>query len=182
MLYFYVKYSTGWGPPIGWCRSETDLPRPNLTNFDVFFCKKYPAIRIREDTSFFGPHSHFFGPGAAHFFNSLVFSENWGAPLNIRKSSFIKGAANCQRTAVNFAGKCRLVRRGGEWAAGEAWKWWKYTNTPQIRIRIHRERQEIHKYKNTNTHKYKYYYWQSEPDQKRKKMRFSEKVFAQKWL
>ena len=27
-------------------------------------------------------------------------------------------------------------------------------------------------YKNTDTHKY--YYWQSEPDQKRKKMRFSE--------
>ena len=129
---------------------------------------------------FLGPHNRFFGPEKAHFFNSLVVSENWGAPLNFRKSSFIKGAANCQRTAVNFAGKCRLVRRGGEWAAGEAWKWWKYTNTPQIRIRIHRERQEIHKYKNTNTHKYKYYYWQSEPDQKRKKIRFPEKSLRTK--
>ena len=110
--------------------------------------------------------------------------QNWGAGLwdQANWSSFIKGAANSQRSALSFAGKCRLVRRGVQWAAGEAWKWWKYTNTPQIRIRIHRERQEIHKYKNTNTHKYKYYYWQSEPDQKRKKMRFSEKVFAQRWL
>ena len=66
---------------------------------------------------FFGSHNRFLGLEKANFFNSSVVSKNWGAPLNFRKSSFIKGAANCQRTAVNFAGKCRLVRRGGEWAA-----------------------------------------------------------------
>ena len=31
---------------------------------------------------------------------------------------FIKGAGNSQRSALSFAGKCWLVRRGGEWAAG----------------------------------------------------------------
>ena len=33
---------------------------------------------------------------------------------------FIKRAGNSQRSALSFAGKCRLVRRGGERAAGEA--------------------------------------------------------------
>ena len=35
-------------------------------------------------------------------------------PLSALKGSFKKGAANCQRAAVSFAGKRRLVRRGGE--------------------------------------------------------------------
>ena len=50
MLYFFViwveKYSTGWWPPIGGCRSEMDLPRPTLTNFDGLFLQKnrYPYL------------------------------------------------------------------------------------------------------------------------------------------
>ena len=35
-------------------------------------------------------------------------------------SLFIKGAVNSQRTALSFAGKCRLVRRRGERAAENA--------------------------------------------------------------
>ena len=162
------------------------LPRPKLTKLDPFFCKMYITWSFRNNTFFLGSHFHFFWGQRDLFSEGITFFQNCGS-----FSRFVdyggterncNGAANCQRTALAFAGKCWLVRRGGERAAGEAWKWWKYTNTPQIRIRIHRERQEIHKYKNTNTHKYKYYYWQSEPDQKRKKMRFPEKVFARKWL
>ena len=41
-------------------------------------------------------------------------------PVKQVEVSFIKGAGESQRTAPAFAGKCRLVRRGGERAAGEA--------------------------------------------------------------
>ena len=51
---------------------------------------------------FFGPHNHFFGPGKAHFFNSLVFFENWGAPLNFRKLSYwgVIGFFNTAATTI----------------------------------------------------------------------------------
>ena len=75
-----VKYSTGWRPPIGWCRSETDLPQPNLTNFDPVFCKKYLVIWIWEKTFFWGPHGHFFGPGEAFFSTFWRFAKIEGRP------------------------------------------------------------------------------------------------------
>ena len=80
MLYFYVKYSTGWGPPIGWCRSETDLPRPNLTNFDAVFCKKYLAIWFRENTFFLGLIITFLGPEKLIFSTLWCFSKIEGRP------------------------------------------------------------------------------------------------------
>ena len=36
-------------------------------------------------------------------------------PVKQVEVSFIKGAGESQRSAPAFAGKCRLVRRGGEW-------------------------------------------------------------------
>ena len=55
---------------------------------------------------------------------------------------FIKRAGNSQRSALSFAGKCWLVRRGGEWAAGNdenalirfkyEYKYTKYTQKDKI--------------------------------------------------
>ena len=77
-----------------------------------------------------------------------------GAPQFWQTILFIMGAANCQRTALAFAGKRRLVRRGGEWAAGEAWKWCKYawnTNTvTQGKTRNTQIQKHTHTHTNTN--------------------------------
>ena len=152
------------------------LLRPELTKLDLVFCKMYIPWLFRNNTFFLGSHFHFFGGQRDLFSEGITFFQNCGS-----FSRFVdyggterncNGAANCQRTALAFAGKCRLVRRGGEWAAGEAWKWCKHTNTLQIRIQIHTERREIHKYKNTDTHKYKYCYWESQPDRRRRELRF----------
>ena len=46
--------------------------------------------------------------------------------------------------------------------------------------KVHTEIQEMHKYKIKDTQIQKYHYKQSEPDRRRKKRRFSEKVFPRK--
>ena len=84
MLYFFViwveKYSTGWWPPIGGCRSEMELPRPNLTNFDAFFCKKHMTLWIREMTFFRGSVFTYFGLERFIFPSLGRFSEIEGRP------------------------------------------------------------------------------------------------------
>ena len=99
-----VKYSTGWRPPIGWCRSETDLPQPNLTNFDPVFCKKYLVIWIWENTFFLGPHGHFFGPGEAFFSTFWRFAKIEGRPSILANYLIYNGSG---KLPAHCASVCR---------------------------------------------------------------------------
>ena len=85
MLYFFVdlegKYSMGWEPPIGVCRSEMELQRPNLTNFDAFFCKKSMFRWIWEKTFFFGTKFSFFGD-QGDLFRRLHHISTEGVPIS----------------------------------------------------------------------------------------------------
>ena len=95
-------------------------------------------------------------------------------------SLFIKGAVNSQRTALSFAGKCRLVRRRGERAAENA-------GNTQIRLKYEykytkytRKDKKYTNTKNTDTHKYKYHCWESQPERRSGKMRFFRKILLTK--
>jgi len=146
-IFVFVSWVGGGNPP----RAVPKCLRPHCgwekqAGDDCF--AKYPCHAYKYESHAKKLHQKKLKPAKnSRFFRLTISSWKWGASLLKTTHgflSFVKGAANCQRTALSFAGKCRLVRRGGEWAAGEAW-WWNHTNTLQIQIQLHMERQEIHK-------------------------------------
>ena len=65
------KYSIGWGPPIGVCRSEMELQKPNFTNFDAFFLQKV-HFQMESGKGFFLRTSfQLFGGSGRPFFRRL---------------------------------------------------------------------------------------------------------------
>ena len=127
MLYFFVhwveKYSTGWWPPIGGGRSEMGLPKPNLTNFDVFFFAKSTCqYGFGEMLFFCGPQFHFLWPWEVHFSECQEVFRNWGAPLNFGKPShmMIVRKVDYKRSSVlQIILKCTFPKLRG---APQFWK------------------------------------------------------------
>ena len=82
MLYFFViwdvKYSIGWWPPIGVCRSEMGPQRPILTILDLVFCKKSMSRWIRGMTFCLAFIFTFFGCQGGLFLEASALFQNWG--------------------------------------------------------------------------------------------------------
>ena len=83
-----LRLGTGWEPPIRGSEMFERFPRPNLTDFFHFFCKKHMAYPFPNITFFLGVHKFFFPPQNWTFFLGTTtfpklrgFCQNWGAGL-----------------------------------------------------------------------------------------------------
>ena len=87
MLYFFVDlegiYSMGWEPPIGVCRSEMELQRPNLTILDPVFCIRSLSTWIRRKSFFWSTNFHFFGGQKDLFLEAWSDFQDWGCPAKL---------------------------------------------------------------------------------------------------
>ena len=90
MQYFFfiwlVKYSTGWGPPIGGCESFWKVLRTGMTNWADFFAQTPFSIQISNHNFFPGPfceNGHFLKTfficsfGGALIWGSIHLGERW---------------------------------------------------------------------------------------------------------
>ena len=69
------KYSTGWQPPIGGGRSETELQGPKYTKSDLVFCKMSMPWWFGRKTFFLASFSLFLGVRETFFRGVLRFSK-----------------------------------------------------------------------------------------------------------
>ena len=83
-----LRLGTGWEPPIRGSEMFERFPRPNLTDFFHFFCKKHMAYPFPNITFFLGVHKFFFPPqnwpfflGTTTFPKLRAHFQNWGSGL-----------------------------------------------------------------------------------------------------
>ena len=70
-----MKYSIGWGPPIGVCKSEMGPQRPILTILDLFFFLQKVPVQMDSGDDFFWPSfSLFLGVRETFFWRLQHFS------------------------------------------------------------------------------------------------------------
>ena len=73
-----LRLGTGWEPPIRGSEMFERFPRPNLTDFFHFFCKKHMAYPFPNITFFLGRAQNFFPPQNWPFFWVPPLFQNWG--------------------------------------------------------------------------------------------------------
>ena len=73
----------GWEPPIGVCRSEMELQRPNLTILDPVFCIRSLSTWIRRKSFFWSTNFHFFGGQKDLFLEAWSDFQEWGCPAKL---------------------------------------------------------------------------------------------------
>ena len=73
-----LRLGTGWEPPIRGSEMFERFPRPNLTDFFHFFCKKHMAYPFPNITFFLGVHKIFFPLKIDLSFWVPPLFQNWG--------------------------------------------------------------------------------------------------------
>ncbi len=139
MLYFFVdlegKYSMGWEPPIGVCRSEMELQRPNLTILDPVFCIPSLSTWIRRKSFFLAPIFTFLGIKKAFFWRLGQISRNGAVQPNFWKSHSANMKPDCRKYLQAIIVAVQSVNDGG-WLCframslkGTCWQrrrtWWR---------------------------------------------------------
>ena len=124
-----LRLGTGWEPPIRGSEMFERFPRPNLTDFFHFFCKKHMAYPFPNITYFFGRAQNLFPSQNWPFFWVPPLFQNWGAFAKIE-------GLGCERILVILLDQasCLLLTEGAfakiegpspklrGWAAPQCWK------------------------------------------------------------
>ena len=126
MLYFFVdlegKYSMGWEPPIGVCRSEMELQRPNLTILDPVFCIRSLSTWIRRKSFFWSTNFHFFGGQKDLFLEAWSDFQEWGCPAKLLEIALGKYEA---RLSEILTGDHCCSGQGNKFTSVFKYFWWK---------------------------------------------------------
>ena len=73
-----LRLGTGWEPPIRGSEMFERPPRPNLTDFFQFFCKKHMSHPFPWWNFFCGVQKKFLPPQMGHFLGAPTLSQNCG--------------------------------------------------------------------------------------------------------
>ena len=87
----------GWEPPIGVCRSEMELQRPNLTILDPVFCIPSLSTWIRRKSFFLAPIFTFLGVKKTFFWRLGRISRNGAVQPNFWKSHSANMKPDCRK-------------------------------------------------------------------------------------
>ena len=71
-----LRLGTGWEPPIRGSEMFERPPRPNLTDFFQFFCKKHMSHPFPWWNFFWGVQKKFLPPQMGHFLGAPTLSQN----------------------------------------------------------------------------------------------------------
>ena len=94
-----LRLGTGWEPPIRGSEMFERPPRPNLTDFFQFFCKKHMSHPFPWWNFFCGVQKFFLPPQMGHFLGAPTLSQNWGALPKIE-------GPGCERTPFVYQFVC----------------------------------------------------------------------------